>query len=343
MLEDYHGKITHLTLDCGALHIWESVWNVLCTMHLPQLERISSTVQQPGPSGPQLFLEDISRPMQPMQLVELRLSGAPVFLPGATNYASLTALRLCNLTGRRAIPWSAFSSLLLCTTQLRLLQVSVVEWTAIPNPVPAIQLPTLSDLHIKFADGVSIVPLAQIAMPAITLLHLHIINDDLEDFVVLFESIIERVQYLKLRLVTKNHTHLTNMMKTLKNLKELDLCRNDRDIVNYIVEDLGTDIKYSKLETLVIACEIGYEARAVLFDAFGRNFRLIRREHSRSHDVREWTDPSSSSGSTVKLTGRSHQFPPHLTVPPPSTCRNGRCIATIKNGMINIVSVKSRK
>ncbi|KAJ7192860.1 hypothetical protein B0H12DRAFT_1072523 [Mycena haematopus] len=311
MLNDYYGRMKHLTLDCGALHILESLWQILGTKDLSALERLSITIKQPARAGPRLFLQEIAAPTHPMRLIELRLSGAPIFWPEPGYYSALTSLRLCNLTERRAMPWSAFATMLKNTTGLQLLQLSLVEWTDVSGDVQDIRLPVLTDLHVKFADAMFIIPLSRISMPAVNLLHLHIINDDLEDFVSMFGSALQRIRTLKIRLVTTNRSHWEGLMHALGDLEELDVCRNHRDVIEYLIDVVTTDNKNCpNLGTLVVACDIGYEERDALFKAFRPGFRLIRRKHSRSKEVQSWDGVLASTDDTVEYIGASiaHQW-----------------------------------
>ncbi|KAJ6464404.1 hypothetical protein C8R45DRAFT_939922 [Mycena sanguinolenta] len=150
----------YLTLDCGTLESWRVIWAIICTKALPLLKRLSITMQQPAVSAARSFLyESFPDTTIPFELHELRLSCAPVLWTGPAFYARLSALRLSNLTRNRAVGWTTFVDAITQATDLRLLQLSMVDWIDVPDDIPSISLQSLTDLHITFADGASILPL----------------------------------------------------------------------------------------------------------------------------------------------------------------------------------------
>ena len=175
---------------------------------LRMLRCLSITMAQPAETSVPTFLfESFPDTAVLFELHELRLSFAPVFWNELNVYRNLAALRLCNLSRSRSVDWAAFAATLTQTTDLRLLELSRMDWRDLPTDIPLISLPTLTDLHITFDADVSIMPLVHLRMPSVSLLHLHLLRDNLDCFNYVFRPLLSGIRYLKVRFKTANRIH----------------------------------------------------------------------------------------------------------------------------------------
>ncbi|KAJ7271426.1 hypothetical protein B0H12DRAFT_1229077 [Mycena haematopus] len=212
-----------------------------------------------------------------------------------------------------AVSWPRFAEALRNARNLRLLQLSRVDWKDPSASSSTITLGSLTDLHLTYSQVAAIVPLRLLDMPKLTLLHLHLFSDTLAVFTPMFEHALANVRILELRLLYVTPSSLNAFLGKMQRLTQLDVTRSAPEVFPALMLGVEeSDLVLTRLEQLTVGCVVTKADLELLFLAIPRPVadNFVMYETLADMVVQKWKSTAEQNGfqgcrDTVEYVGLS--------------------------------------
>ncbi|KAJ6518261.1 hypothetical protein C8R47DRAFT_1205327 [Mycena vitilis] len=235
-------RFQHLTVEVSTPGAWQLVALMLSPVRLAGLRRLSVKI----PTSMRHFdtpagypCSNITLSLPNASLGELRLAGAACATLTANSCGQLTVLRLIRLTGRYAIPWSTLLTMLKSTVLLRILQLSRVDLVGSPDGFDC-SLPSLTTLELSYTDAANVLPIARLALPAVTNVRVSAITGHINDFAHGFRSVLQHVRVAEIYMRVCTPKDIYTLVLRMPALTWLDIAHMQPFVGGTLLEMLAT-------------------------------------------------------------------------------------------------------